>query len=156
MRFLLPGLPQPPDDLKGGVGLAGAGRHDEQDAVLALGDGFDGRVDGVDLVVARRLAAAVVVVVLQDDLLGFRRQAFPGAVARPEFGRRRERVEREFGFGRARSGRCGRGTRSRRRWRRRRTGMSSVSAYSSACCMPSPTLWLLSLASMSARGMFGL
>ena len=29
-------------------------------------------------------------------------------------------------------------------------GMSSVSAYSSACCIPSPTLWLLSFASMRA------
>ena len=86
MRFLRPGLPQPPDDLEGGVGLAGAGRHDQQDAVLALGDGLDGRVDGVDLVVARRLAAAVVVVVLKDDLLGVRRQALPGAIARPEIG----------------------------------------------------------------------
>jgi hypothetical protein len=35
------GLPQPPDDLKGRVGLARAGRHDEQDAVLALGDRLD-------------------------------------------------------------------------------------------------------------------
>ena len=67
--LLAAGLPQPPDDLKGGVGLAGAGRHDQQDAVLAFGDGFDGRVDGVALVVARRLAAAVVEVVLKDDLL---------------------------------------------------------------------------------------
>ena len=67
--FLAPGLPQPPDDLKGRVGLAGAGRHDQQDAVLALGNRFDRGVDGVDLVVARRLAAAVVEVILQDDLL---------------------------------------------------------------------------------------
>ena len=67
--LLAAGLPQPPDDLEGGVGLAGAGGHDEQDAVLALGDGFDGRVDGVALVVARLLAAAVVEVVLKDDLL---------------------------------------------------------------------------------------
>ena len=36
---LLPsGLPEPPDDLKRGVGLAGAGRHHEQDAVLPFGD----------------------------------------------------------------------------------------------------------------------
>ena len=77
-------LPQPPDDLERGVGLAGAGRHDEQDAVLALGDGLDGGVDGVDLVVARRLAAAVVEVVLKDDLLGFGVEALPGAVARPQ------------------------------------------------------------------------
>ena len=92
---LLPaGLPQPPDDLEGGVGLAGAGRHDQQDAVLALGDGLDRRVDGVDLVVARGLAAAVVVIVLKDDLLGFRRQALPGAISRPQIagdGKRRAR-----------------------------------------------------------------
>ena len=65
--FLAAGLPQPPDDLKGGVGLAGAGGHDEQDAVLAFGDGFDRRVDGVDLVVARCFAAAVVEIILQDE-----------------------------------------------------------------------------------------
>ena len=53
-------LPQPPDDLEGGVGLARTGRHDQQDAFAPLGDGLDGRVDGVDLVVARRLAACVV------------------------------------------------------------------------------------------------
>ena len=29
--LLAAGLPQPPDDLEGGVGLAGAGRHDQQD-----------------------------------------------------------------------------------------------------------------------------
>ena len=81
--LLAAGLPQPPDDLEGGVGLAGAGRHDEQDAVLALGDGLDRRVDGVDLVVARGLAAAVVEIVLKDDLLRFRRQALPGAIAAP-------------------------------------------------------------------------
>ena len=98
--LLAAGLPQPPDDLEGGVGLAGAGRHDEQDAVLALGDGLDRRVDGVDLVVARRLAAAVVVVVLEDDLLGLGRQALPGAVAGPEVGRRGKGVEGEGRLGR--------------------------------------------------------
>ena len=61
------GLPQPPDDLKGGVGLAGAGGHHEQDAVLAAGDGLDGAIDGDELVVARRFAGAVVVVVLRGD-----------------------------------------------------------------------------------------
>ena len=60
-------LPQPPDDLEGGVGLAGAGGHDEQDAVLAAGDGIDRAVDGDELVVAGRLAGAVVVVVLRGD-----------------------------------------------------------------------------------------
>ena len=36
--LLAPGLPKPPDDLERGVGLARAGRHDQQDAVRALGD----------------------------------------------------------------------------------------------------------------------
>ena len=45
--FLAAGLPQAPDDLKGGVGLAGAGGHDEQNSVLALGNRFYGRVDGI-------------------------------------------------------------------------------------------------------------
>ena len=57
-------LPQPPDDLESGERLARARGHDQQDAVLPLGDGLDGRVDGVDLVVARCLAAAVLEVVL--------------------------------------------------------------------------------------------
>ena len=79
-------LPQPPDDLEGGVRLARARGHDEQDAVLPLGDGLDRRVDGVSLVVARRLAAAVIEIVLKDDLLGFRRQALPGPIAPPQIG----------------------------------------------------------------------
>ena len=65
-------LPQPPDDLKGGVGLARSRSHDEQDAVAALGDGLDGGVDGIGLVVARGFAAAVVVIILEDDGLGLR------------------------------------------------------------------------------------
>ena len=128
MRFLRPAFHKPPDDLKGGVGLAGAGRHDEQDAILALGDGLDRGVDGVDLVVARGLAAAVVEIVLKDDLLGFRRQALPGAIARPQIGRRREGVEREVRLLRRRWRRCGRGTRSRRRSRRTRRGCRGSSA----------------------------
>ena len=71
--LLRAGLPEPPDDLEGGVGLAGAGGHDEQDAVLAAGDGLDGAVDGDELVVARRLAGAVVVVVLRGDSFLLRR-----------------------------------------------------------------------------------
>ena len=47
------GLPKPPDDLKGGEGLAGAGGHDQQDAILAAGNGLDGLVDGQQLVIAR-------------------------------------------------------------------------------------------------------
>ena len=51
--FLRTGLPKPPDDLEGGVGLAGASGHDQQDAVFSPGDGLDRAVDGDELVVAR-------------------------------------------------------------------------------------------------------
>ena len=91
-------LPQPPDDLERGVGLARAGRHDQQDAVAALGDGLDRGVDGVDLIIARGLAAAVVEIVLKHDLFGFGVKALPGAIARPQIGRRRKGVEAESSF----------------------------------------------------------
>ena len=70
--FLAPGFPQAPDDLEGGIGLAGAGGHDQEDAILALGDGFDGLVDGDALVVARLLAAAILEVVLEERFLPVR------------------------------------------------------------------------------------
>ena len=55
-----------------------------QDAVPACRDRLDRGIDGIDLVVARRLAAAAVEVILQHDPFGIRRQAFPGAIARAE------------------------------------------------------------------------
>ena len=154
--FLAPGFPQTPDDLKGGVGLAGAGRHDEQDAVLALGDGFDGLVDGDALVVARLLAAA-------------RRRGSPGGrfllAPAPGPSRCGTSAQSCSGVGKASSA-------SSvsvwplwpvRSWNRKASpfdektkGISRVAAYSSACCMPSPTGWLLSFASIRAMGMFGL
>ena len=42
-----------PGNLEGDAGFAGPGRHGEQDAVLAGGDGFECCVDGVVLVIAR-------------------------------------------------------------------------------------------------------
>ena len=63
---------------------------------LILGDDLDRRVDGVDTVIARVVAAAIV-----NDLLGFRRHALPGAIARPEVGRRREGFDGERRLGRA-------------------------------------------------------
>ena len=89
-------LPEAPDDLEGGVGLAGAGRHDEQDAVLPLGDGLDGAVDRRRLVVARLLAG--VVVVLRVDRRDIGADAFPGQVALPECFGRREFAQRDLGF----------------------------------------------------------
>ena len=64
---------------------------------MSLGDGFDGAVDGVDLVVARLLAAAVVKIVfgnraaclLIDD-------AAPGAVALPKLIRCGETIQTEL------------------------------------------------------------
>ncbi len=85
MRFFLLGLPQSPDNLKGGVGLSRARGHDEQDTLLASGDGFDGAVDRDPLVVARLLAAAVRMVGLDNELLlGLGLDAFPLLIDRPE------------------------------------------------------------------------
>lgn len=63
-------LPQPPDDLEGGVGLASTSSHDQQHALLALGNSFDGAVDGHALIVARLLATAISVERLLDKLDG--------------------------------------------------------------------------------------
>ena len=70
-------LPQPPDDLERRVGLPGARRHDEEDAVLPLRDGLGRSVDGVALVVPRLPTAPVIEVVLEDNLLDLGRQALP-------------------------------------------------------------------------------
>jgi hypothetical protein len=77
-------FPQAPDNLKRRVGLAGAGRHDKQYAVLALGDGFNRGIYGAGLVVARALAAAVIKVILEHDLVGLRRKPLPSAIPVPQ------------------------------------------------------------------------
>jgi hypothetical protein len=77
-------LPQAPDDLERGVGLSGAGGHDQQHAILSTGNGLDRAVDGVELVVARGLAGGVVE---PRDALHFGRPAFPSAVPPPKLGR---------------------------------------------------------------------
>src|ERR1035437_4974668 len=78
--FLAPGFPQPPDNLKRGVGLAGARGHDEENSVLALCDGFYRGVDGIGLIVARRFSAAIVEVILQDNRFFIGSESFPRAV----------------------------------------------------------------------------
>src|SRR5258705_5183979 len=93
MRFLRPAFHSRQMNLEGGIGLAGAGRHDEQDAVAAFGDGLNRSVNGVDLVVAWGFAAAVVEIVLKYDLLGLGVEALPLGIARPEIGRRRESIQ---------------------------------------------------------------
>ena len=54
------GVPELPADLKGDGGLAGAGRHREEQAALPLEDGLDRAVDGDLLVVALALADGVI------------------------------------------------------------------------------------------------
>ena len=81
--FLLPGFPESPDDLEGGVGLAGPGSHDQQDSVLAAGDGLHRAIDGNHLVVAGCHAPSVVVIGLFSDSLGRGLQALPLTVALP-------------------------------------------------------------------------
>jgi hypothetical protein len=77
-------LPKTPDNLESGVGLAGAGGHNEEDPILPLGNGFDGLIDGDTLIITRLLATAVVEVVLEEEFLLLRGQAFPPAVFFPK------------------------------------------------------------------------
>ncbi len=82
--FLVVGFPQLPNDLKGRAGLARSRRHDEQDAVTAIGDRLYGGVDSISLVVARCFAAAIVKIILKDDCLHLGCQALPSAIACPQ------------------------------------------------------------------------
>ena len=93
-----PGLPQPPDNLEGGVGLAGAGGHDQQHALLSLGNGLDGAVNGLGLVIAGLLARDVLVVGLGHQWLGAVIDAAPLLVAGPEGLRARKLIQRKLGF----------------------------------------------------------
>ena len=152
--FLTPGFPQAPDDLEGGIGFAGAGGHDQEDAILRLGDGFDGDVDGVALVVARRLAAGVFEVILEDD----------GSASGVRPFQARYLAQRSSGEGKLSRDRsvslcaCAGAIVEQKAVavEEKTKGISRVAAYSRACCMPSPTLWLLSLASIMAMGILGL
>ena len=94
--FLCTRFPEAPDDLKGGIGLACACGHDEEDAVFSPGDGLHGPVDGDELVVARGFSGAVVVVILGGELLLGGRPALGGTIARPQFVGRRKVVEGDF------------------------------------------------------------
>ena len=80
------GLPQAPDDLERGVGLAGAGGHHQEHAALIAGDGLDHALDGDALVVARLLAVGVGVEGVVGGLLLRDVEALPGAVALPQLG----------------------------------------------------------------------
>ena len=71
---------------------------DEQDAVTAFGDGFDGRIDGLALVVAGGLVVARLVIVLEDEFNLVWGETFPGAILSPELAGWRKGVEREGSF----------------------------------------------------------
>ena len=91
-------LAQPVDDLESRVRLARARRHDEQQALLSAGNRIERAVDGNTLIVARRKRALRHIERLLDDPdLLLRQVAF---LLEPcdEFGRRRERIERELAF----------------------------------------------------------
>lgn len=83
-------LPETVNDLKGGVGFTGAGRHDQQDAVLTPDDRFNSPVDGDLLVVTGGPTGAVEKIILRrDGFLLWRFDPLILLVALPkEFGRR--------------------------------------------------------------------
>ena len=84
------------NDLKGGVGLARAGGHHQQDAPLALGHTLNGAVHSNPLVIAWLVASLLVVVGHRDGRLGLRiGYALALAVSCPELVRRRELVHLE-------------------------------------------------------------
>ena len=87
------------NDLEGGVGLAGTGRHDEQDAVLPTRDGVESPVDGITLIVTRRVGGLARVERLRDELLLFCIEALAVVslrlIARDERVHSREFIHRE-------------------------------------------------------------
>jgi hypothetical protein len=79
----LPRLPQPPDDLEGGVRLAGARRHHQEQPVFSLGDVLDSSVHRHTLVITRRLPVNLFVVVLEHYILVLFIQPLPLPVSAP-------------------------------------------------------------------------
>src|SRR5262249_40198662 len=79
------GLPEAPDDLKCGVGLASPRRHHEKHPPLAIRYSFDSSVDCIYLVVARFLARGIVVVRLNHQTFSFVLDAAESLVPLPEF-----------------------------------------------------------------------
>ena len=94
--FLRTGFPKTPDGLEYRVGLPRARGHDQQNAVLALGDCLDRAVDGDLLVIAWCFAAQVQIVVLGHDASLGLAEALPLAIPLPEFRRAGEGVKRQF------------------------------------------------------------
>ena len=83
--FLSFGFPQAPDDLERGKGLAGAGRHHQQYAVLPPGNGFQCFVDRQKLIIAGSFVAAIAVIVLDNDVFLRRGDSFMLTPHSPQF-----------------------------------------------------------------------
>ena len=94
--FLSAGFPKAVDDLKSGIGLAGAGRHNEENAVLPTGNRINGAVDGDTLIVARSLITRLKIVRLSDELLLLRREVLVPNVSLPKILRRRKLLKRQL------------------------------------------------------------
>ena len=97
--FLCSGFPKAPDDLEGRERLSGACCHHKQHTFLTFCDGFDGSVDGGQLIVARSFILGTWVVILGVDTFLFRiRDSFVLAVTAPQFLRSGELDQRELAF----------------------------------------------------------
>ncbi len=94
--LLRAGLPQSPNDLEGGVGLARPRSHHKEQPVIAPCDCLYCLVDSRDLVVPGGLPRTVVVVVLSGNRLLLVREPLGLAVACPELGRCGELVQRDL------------------------------------------------------------
>ena len=94
--FLSTGFPKAVDDLKRSIGLAGTGRHNEEDTILPTGYCINGAVDGDTLIVARGLITRLEIIRLGNELLLLRREVLVADMPLPEILRRRKLLKRQF------------------------------------------------------------
>ena len=94
--FLSAGFPKAVNDLESGIGLAGAGRHHEENAVLPTGYCVNGAVDSDALIVARGLITRLEIIRLSDELLLLRREVLVADMPLPESLRRGKLLKRQF------------------------------------------------------------
>ena len=94
--FLATGFPKAVDDLKRSIGLAGTGRHNEEDTILPTGYCINGAVDGDTLIVARGLITRLKIVRLGDKLLLLRREVLVPNVSLPKILRRGKLLKRQL------------------------------------------------------------
>ena len=94
--FLSTGFPKAVDDLKRSIGLAGTGRHNEEDTILPTGYCINGAVDGDTLIVARGLITRLEIIRLGNELLLLRREVLVADMPLPEILRRGKLLKRQF------------------------------------------------------------